>query len=431
MNTQALELNEIIKKNSQTVFSLLSERGRNIFFPQKGILAQTAEARGKKINATIGEAIEDDGTPMRLKTLENKINISPALVFPYATSSGRMDFRNRWKSMLYEKNPELTGKEISLPVITSGLTHGLNITGYMFLSEIDTLIIPDLSWENYELIFSNSYGCSIKTTTLFHDNTLDLKSLRKTLTKDSKSKIAILLNYPNNPSGYMPSIREAAEIVSIIKDSAEKGNKILVIIDDAYFGLVYEEDAEKESLFSYLSDIHENVLAVKLDGPTKEDYVWGFRVGCITYGIKNGNKALYDALELKTAGAIRGSISNASNLSQSILNNAYNSPTYSREKLDKYEILKTRYRILKNVLDDNYSYSKVFKPLPFNSGYFMCIKPAEGIDCEEVRKLLLEEFDTGIINMSGVLRIAYSCVSENKIPQLFENIFEACVKVKK
>ena len=48
------------------------------------------------------------------------------------------------------------------------------------------------------------------------------------------------------------------------------------------FGLVYENGIFKESLFSKLADLHENVLAVKVDGATKEDYAWGFRVGFIT-----------------------------------------------------------------------------------------------------------------------------------------------------
>ena len=98
---------------------------------------------------------------------------------------------------------------------------------------------------------------------------------------------------------------------------------------------MYEEGYEPQSIFSYVCDIHENVLAVKVDGPTKEDYVWGFRVGFISYGIKNGDTELYDALESKTAGAVRGNISNSSNLSQSLLLQAFNSPEYNQEKKAK------------------------------------------------------------------------------------------------
>ncbi len=430
MDQQALGLNDIIVQHSHTVFSLLSERGKKIFFPKKGILAQSAEAKGKKINATIGEAVEDDGSPMRLKSLENLIKINPGSAFPYAPSTGKQDIRTKWKEMLYQKNPSLAGKPVSLPLVTNALTHGLSITGYLFVNTGDIIYIPDLYWENYNLIFENAYNAEIRSFRLFKDDGLDFESFRNILSDKTSDKKIILLNFPNNPAGYTPLENEAHKIVSLIKESAEKGNRILVIIDDAYFGLVYEDGVIKESLFSWLSDVHENVLAVKLDGPTKEDYVWGFRVGFITFGIKNGNAELYSALEFKTAGAIRGNISNVSNLSQSLLNAAYESTKYEKEKKEKYEKLKSRYMELKIVLTDHKEYIEMFQPIPYNSGYFMCIKLSHGIDGEKVRKLLLEEFETGVISMSGVIRIAYSCVSKNKIAQLFEFIYRACIKVK-
>jgi aspartate/methionine/tyrosine aminotransferase len=97
---------------------------------------------------------------------------------------------------------------------------------------------------------------------------------------------------------------------------AEKGSRVLVLADDAYFGLVYEDDVARESVFARLADAHENLLAVKIDGATKEDYVWGFRVGFLTYACKGITPAVCAALEAKTGGAVRGSISNASHLSQ-------------------------------------------------------------------------------------------------------------------
>ena len=430
MNPQAQELNQIITNNSEVVFSLLSKRGKEIFFPKKGILAQAAEAKGKKINATIGEAVEDDGTPMRLKSIEEEINISPSLAFPYAPSPGKPDTRTKWKTMLFEKNPFLKGKEISLPVVSCALTHGLSIMGYMFADEGDKIILSDLYWENYGLIFSNAFGADLDTFKLFKSGKMDTASLKETLTKGGTGKKILLLNFPNNPAGYTPTVQEAKEIVAIIKESADKGNKIVVIIDDAYFGLVFEDGILKESLFSFLTDIHKNVLAVKLDGPTKEDYVWGFRVGFITYGILNGSSQLYGALESKTAGAIRGNISNVSHLSQSLLMKAYESPSYQKEKLEKYNLLKKRYEAVKKALNDNPQYKDCFSAIPYNSGYFMCVELNEGIDGEKVRKLLLEEYDTGLIAFGQILRVAFSSVSDNKIPELFENVYKASSRIK-
>ena len=68
----------------------------------------------------------------------------------------------------------------------------------------------------------------------------------------------------------------------------------MAFTDDAYFGLFYEETALKESIFTRLMDRHSNLLAVKLDGATKENFVWGLRVGFVTYGcpVKGRGKAL-------------------------------------------------------------------------------------------------------------------------------------------
>ena len=188
---------------------------------------------------------------------------------------------------------------------------------------------------------------------------------------------------------------------------------------------IYESGIEKESIFAKIANLHENVLAIKIDGATKEDYVWGFRVGFITYGIKNGTAELFDALAAKTAGAVRGNISNASNLSQSILVKAFKSPTYSDEKLLKYNILEARYKKVRSVLNDN-KFVEYFKALPFNSGYFMCLQLKEGLDGEAIRQILLQKYETGLIHLSGIFRIAFSSVSEDKIEDLFVNILNAC-----
>jgi len=429
MNPQAEELNSIIKEKSKVVFELLSERGKNIFFPKKGILGQTAEAKGTKINATIGAAIEDDGTPMRLETIASKIGLDPSLVFPYAPSFGRPDIRAKWKSMIYEKNPSLKGVELSLPVVTNALTHGVSMAGYMFLDAGDEVIVPNLFWGNYNLMLNNAYGANLVKFNLFKGGRFDLEAFETKLNEGKIGKKVIILNFPNNPSGYTPTIEEYNSIIGIIKKAADKGNKIVIFSDDAYFGLVYEEGIEQESIFCPLSQLHENVLAVKIDGATKEDYVWGFRVGFVTYGIKGGDAALYGALESKTAGAIRGSISNAANISQSLLLAAFNSAEYADQKVAKYNIMKKRYDAVKASLSDE-KYKEYFTAIPYNSGYFMCIQLAEGLEGEKIRKLLIDKYSIGVISLNNVLRIAYSAVAANDVSEMFEGIYNACKESK-
>jgi len=425
MNPQAEALNTIIQGKSNQVFDLLSERGKAIFFPKKGILGQTAEAKGTKINATIGAAIEDDGTPMRLESIASKINMDPSLVFPYAPSFGRPDIRAKWKSMIYEKNPSLKGVELGLPVVTNALTHGISMAGYMFLDAGDEVIVPDLFWGNYNLTLANAYDAKLVKFNLFKNGGFDLEAFEAKLNEGGIGKKVVILNFPNNPSGYTPTVAEQDAIVEIVKAAAEKGNKIVTITDDAYFGLVYEEGIARESIFTQLCQLSENVLAIKIDGATKEDYVWGFRVGFITYGIKGGDAELYGALEAKTAGAIRGNISNSANISQSLLLEAFSSPEYTEQKAAKYDIMKARYDAVKDTLQDE-KYQSLFTALPYNSGYFMCVQLADGLNGEQVRKELIENYSIGLISLGNVLRIAYSAVAATDVKEMFDGIYDAC-----
>jgi len=424
MDPQAINLNETIQKLNKNVLELLSERGRSIFFPKLGILSQSGQAKGKNINATIGEAIEDDGTSMHLSEFDKLIKLPLGSVYPYAPSFGKKEFRDCWKEFIYQKNPSLGTTPISTPIVTAGLTHGISMSGYLFVDEGDTVVIPDLYWENYSLIFENAYKGKIVTFPLFKNGAFNIDGFTETLDR-IKGKIVLLLNFPNNPTGYTPLISEINLIVDAIQKQADHGKSVVALIDDAYFGLVYEKNVYTESIFSQLCNLSEKVLAVKLDGPTKEDYVWGFRVGFISFGVKNGTPELYEALENKTAGAVRGNISNVSNLSQSLLYSAYFSEAYQADKKEKFATLKSRYQTVQQVLADP-KYLEYFTALPFNSGYFMCVELNDQLNGEAIRKILLEKYSTGVIVFGNLIRLAFSAVPQSKIQELIGNIYFAC-----
>lgn len=425
INPQAEELNTVIQRNNPAIFNLLSEKGKASYFPKSGIIKQTAEAKGKKFNATIGMAIEDDNTPMRLPSIAKYITLDPRDTFTYAPSYGKPDLRKTWRQLIRKKNPTFKG-EMSLPVVTNALTNALSIIGMLFVNPGDKITLTDKFWGNYRLIFEIAHDGILEPFNTFHQEGFDLESFHNKLNEEKGKKI-ILLNFPNNPAGYTPTEDEAESLTRILKESAQQGNEIAVILDDAYFGLVYKEGIYKESLFAQLADLHENVLAIKIDGATKEDYTWGLRVGFITYAAKEIDEATCQALEAKTGGAVRGNISNASHLSQSLVYHATQSPTYWKEKKEKYELLKSRFEIIQQVLTDNQEkFRPYFSPLPFNSGYFMCVELNEKLNAEEVRQLLLKKYDTGLIAVGNMLRIAYSSIPGKYIPELFDNIYNAC-----
>jgi aspartate/methionine/tyrosine aminotransferase len=235
----------------------------------------------------------------------------------------------------------------------------------------------------------------------------------------------VILNFPHNPSGYTVTEKEGNRIVEILESQAKAGTNILAVTDDSYFGLFYEKESIKESLFARLCGKNARLLAVKLDGCTKENFAWGLRVGFITYGFKiKGNLApIYDALEKKTAGCVRGSISNVPHLSQSIVLRSMLSDEYPAEKEEKFTILKKRAERVKEVLT-NPKYKDAWDVHPFNSGYFMCIR-LKSVDAEKLRVHLLDKYGVGLISMDDKnLRVAFSCVEESDIQELFDIILQ-------
>ena len=421
------ELNTVIRDETSPLFDMLSELGRNLYFP-KGILSQGAEAREKadRYNATVGIATEG-GEGMHLPCVRKYFNELPVNdIFTYAPSFGIPDLRKRWKQKIEEDTPCLGNAEISLPVVTHALTHGLSVCGDMFVDPGDLVILPDKLWGNYKLIFSVRKKAELLQFPFFEGRHFNSAAFGNTLDEAAKKrkKLILILNFPNNPTGYSLSSSEADEVADMLHKAASGGTQIAVLIDDAYFGLFYDEETFKESLFGKLAGLHENILAVKLDGATKEFYMWGFRTGFVTYGTAGGTAEVYNALEKKTAGAVRGSISNCCRPSQHILLNVLSDPELKAQKEEKFRVMKERAARVRDVIAHE-KYSEVWDAYPFNSGYFMCLK-LKHADAEKVRVHLLEKYGTGIIAVNETdVRVAFSCLEADQIEGLFENIYAA------
>ncbi|MBI9086616.1 MAG: aminotransferase class I/II-fold pyridoxal phosphate-dependent enzyme [Desulfobacterales bacterium] len=429
MNPLAEELNEIIENTSADLMAMLSGVGKNLFFP-KGILSQGAEAKQKayRLNATVGIATET-GHTMRLDCVASAIcDIPPSQSLTYAPSFGIAGLRHAWKAEMFEKNPSLAGKSISLPVVTCGITHAISLFADLFIDPGDVVILPDMFWGNYSLILAVRKEARLCHYNLFSEaGGFDLDAFESRILAEAQQsdKITVLLNFPQNPSGYSVTEAEGDRIVEILARVAEAGTRVLVVTDDAYFGLFYAAETLKESLFARLCDRHPRLLAVKLDGATKEHYVWGLRVGFITYGIAvdADAEAVYDALERKTAGAVRGNISNASHLGQSIILRSMQSPDYEKEKTAKFAIMKQRAERVRQVLADP-KYAGAWDVYPFNSGYFMCLR-LKTVDAERLRVHLLDHYGVGLIAMGAHnLRVAFSCLEQSDIQMLFDTVLQ-------
>ncbi|MFE5320353.1 aminotransferase class I/II-fold pyridoxal phosphate-dependent enzyme [Paenibacillus sp. NPDC056579] len=424
MNPLAQQLNDTIAKENPHVYDMLSGLGKQIYFPKVGILSQSAEAKqkAKKFNATIGTALEK-GKPMHLKVIQDTLSAyDPKDIYEYAPPAGKPELRTAWRAKMIEENPSLQGKSLGNPIATNALTHGLSIVADLYADAGDAVIIPDKNWENYELTFGIRRGAELVYYPLYNsERKFNSEGLRDALlAQKSKGKAIVVLNFPNNPTGYTPGIEEGKQIVAAIKDAAEAGINVVAVTDDAYFGLFFE-DSMMESLAGQLSELHPRILSVKIDGATKEEYVWGFRVGFITYS--GQSEAMLAALEQKTMGIIRATISSGPHPSQTFVLKALNSPDFKAQKQEKSEIMKGRANKVKSILDSG-KYDAAWEYYPFNSGYFMCLK-LKTVDAETLRVHLLDQYGIGTIALGETdLRVAFSCIEEENLEELFETVFQ-------
>ncbi len=430
----AQELNDIIERENIYVFQMLSELGKRLYFP-KGILAQSAEAaeKAKNFNATIGTAWEDKKLMYLPSVMKFLNDLTPAEALNYAPATGNPALRKKWKEELELKNPSLKGKNISLPIVTSGVTHALSLVGDLFIDRGDVVLLPDKFWENYELLFGARCQAQLALYPFFNaSGGFNVEGLRQALaTRGSSWKTIVVLNFPNNPTGYSVTESEANAIVEVLKEAADNGCNLVVVTDDAYFGLFYDDDVMKESLFARLACCHEKILAVKVDGPTKEEFVWGFRTGMITFGVKASMnyESFYSAMEKKVAGAIRSAISNCSQLSQSILAKALQTEDLAKEREEKQAILAERAAKTHEILSSS-KYSDLWDAYPFNSGYFMCLR-LKNIDAENYRKHLLEKYGVGVIaDGKSDIRVAFSAVDVNDLQALYDALESAARDLK-
>ena len=410
--------------------SFFSKLGENIILPQD-VLIQSKETSivPNAVNATIGIAT-DNKKALSLPTINEVIKeLSTAEYLPYSPTPGLLKIRELWKEKILKENSTINSKYLSLPMVTTGITQGIDIVANLFSEKDDALLLPNLFWQNYAQIFTIKLGNNIYKYNQFdNENNFNLADFKHTLYNIKENKISIILNFPNNPTGYTPSTEELTQLVSIIDVfTKENPNKNLIIIsDDAYFGLFFEENHKTPTLSAtYKLVDNNNCLVVKLDGITKEYYGWGLRVGFITY-YTSDDELRKIALE-KTQGYLRSTTSSPSNLSQQIALRLLESSQVKQEKTYNDSIIEGRYRILKEAIA-KYNLDDDVTILPFNSGYFFTIKMPEHIDAHKFRLKFLHDYKYGVSSMDDShIRIAFSCLDKELIPDLIKN-FKLCIK---
>lgn len=424
-------INSLLQNGAPELFRALSPLGQRAFFPPD-VPAQSAEARGKELNGTIGQITDGRGGAVPLPALAAAFgglsteDLSRALL--YSPIEGIPEVRQRWREWQRRSIPGHVSAEVpsSLPLVTAGLTHSLSVLADLFAGEGRAIAIPRPFWGNYRQTFAVRTGAEVRSAPGYlqshGESRYNTRAIAEALDglPDGEPAVA-LLNLPSNPGGYSLTGEERREMVDSLRGVAER-RPLVVICDDAYAGLVFEPGIPSESLFWELAGAHPNLIPVKVDGGTKEFSFFGGRVGFITFAC-DPDSEVARALESKVKMLVRSVIGSPVASSQVALLQALRHPGVEDEIRKIHEMLAGRYRALKQALagvDPD-----LLTVLPFNSGCFALVELPEtlGLTAEQVRRHLLDHHDTGLIAMEPrYLRIAHCSVDAAALPELVRRL---------
>ena len=435
------------------IFSLLSDFGKKLSQPP-GIIEWSARAKKEtEINVTVGVATgksseytvsssEDIGI-FHLSVFQERFGkFKPDQIFAYAPVLGISSLRENWKKWIGYKlkghNPEIESI-ITRPYAVPGITMGIYIISRMFLSPGEKAVMPDKRWGNYDAIIKGNIDAGIQSFTLFRDKRFNYEGMKDAIIETAKKqdKTFLLLNFPHNPTGYSPDNETVIQICSTLKDAVkESGKPLIVVTDDAYEGFVYD-DSTKHSIFSHLTDLGKDILAVKLDGITKELLFWGGRLGMITFAIPSyfGDKEMIEIeLENKVVGLVRSTLSNSTRLIQEAVASVISEPENFIEERNKIIMaIGKKASAFKEELEKNPC--PEVRPDPFNSGFFAFINIMD-ISAEKLADHLIKKYKIGVIpiekkneNINGI-RVTFSSVIVEDIPRLVAGINNAVKDLK-
>ena len=284
--------NRALRDDQPALWAALSETARRAIYPAD-IPFQAAQARSADYNATIGQITDGHGRVLQLPSVERLLGGLSAeernTALLYSPIGGLDPLREAWR----DRERRLSGRdpatlpETSLPLVTAGLTHALALAADLFGGADRAVLIPDPCWGNYNQVFGLRTGARMLSYPFYRDGRYRpdgvLEAARDLAPEEP---VTVILNFPSNPGGYMPTADERAALVDALLELCEM-RSVVVLCDDAYAGLVFDDAVPAESIFWDLLGRDERLIPVRGSGATKEFLLFGGRVGFLTlpYGV--------------------------------------------------------------------------------------------------------------------------------------------------
>ncbi len=339
---------------------------------------------------------------------------------------GLAEVRDGWRE--HQRRSLVEPLPSTRPFALSGLSHALALVADLFARPGTPVVVPDPYWGNYRQAFATRRGARIVPAPSYALGQFDPESIGRAVDGLPRDRPAVaILNFPSNPGGASPTVRERVRLLDALVTAAAGApdRQLAVVSDDAYAGLVFEPEIPRGSLFwDLVARRHEapNLLPIKIDGATKEFSFFGGRIGFLTFPHEAESEAA-DAIEAKLARFARAGVGPPSAVSQAVLLQALRDEQIDARIEAIRKVLEERYRTLRVALaevDPDF-----VRSYPFNSGCFALVEIPEalGFTSDQVRRHLIEAESVGLISLEPrLLRIAHCSVAAEAIPELVRRI---------
>ncbi len=164
-------------------------------------------------------------------------------------------------------------------LVTVGVSEGFDLAIRATINPGDEVIIPEPCYVSYRPCTMLAGGKPVTISTKVQDDfKLMPEDLEKKITKKTK---AVVLSYPNNPTGAVMTKKELEAIADIITE-----HDLFVISDEVYDRLTYEG---KHTCFPSLNGMRERTIY--LNGLSKSHAMTGWRIG-----YASGNAEIIEAM---------------------------------------------------------------------------------------------------------------------------------------
>lgn len=227
-------------------------------------LANDAKARGIRVyHLNIGQP--DVPTPPEgleaLKKVDRK-------VLEYSPSAGLMSLREKLREYYHRFNIDVDVDDI---IVTTGGSEAVLFAFMACLDPGDEIIVPEPAYANY-MAFAISAGAKIVTVPSNIDQGFALPAVEKFEELITPRTKGILICNPNNPTGYLYTMKEMLQIRDLVKKY-----DLFLFSDEVYREFCYT-GAPYISAF-HLPGIEEQVVLV--DSVSKRYNECGIRVGAL------------------------------------------------------------------------------------------------------------------------------------------------------